>query len=84
MSRKWPIADSSNTATVKKNQNHGSQSRHQPHGKFQSPLEGKVRTDPFGDDGNQIGAHSAFRTWTALFRYSFWDACLAKIRTQSP
>jgi hypothetical protein len=30
------IADSSNTATVKKNQNHGKRSRRQPHGKFAS------------------------------------------------
>ena len=44
--RMWcrSIADSSNTATVKKNQNHGSRSRRQPHGKFQPPCEGKVRT----------------------------------------
>jgi hypothetical protein len=36
------IADSSNTATVKKNQNHGSRSRRQPHEKFQPPREGKL------------------------------------------
>jgi len=48
--RMWQrsIAESSNTATVKKNQNHGSRSRCQPHGKFQPPREGKVAA-PFID-----------------------------------
>src|ERR1017187_6936100 len=36
------IPENSNTATVKKNQNHGSRSRCQPHGKFQPPREGKI------------------------------------------
>jgi hypothetical protein len=32
---------------VKKNQNHGSRSRRQPHGKFQPSRKGKVGTNPF-------------------------------------
>jgi hypothetical protein len=37
-----------------------------------------------GDDGNEIGAHSALRTRhstleTALFRFSFWDGRLEQI-----
>jgi hypothetical protein len=41
------IAESSNAATVKKNQKHGSRSGRQPHGKFWPSRDGKVGTAPF-------------------------------------